>query len=680
MGFFVCLMVFTGSPSFAEPSLQSLSTDSPGKTLSSDVSPGREAFLKGELYFDGIEVSRDYEQAAKWYLKGAELGHGIAQYGIATLYERGLGVPEDFEKAVYWYRKAAASESSAASKAQGALGIAFQMGMGVSRDLKEAVRWFSRAAGKDPSALAHLGEAYYRGWGVPTKLNKAFRCLKRAALSGDIYAQGFLYEIDPKKFDKYRKSYGVFRKLKAKRRAFLSYRVVTNTKDRGYGSLRFALETISSGGTVAFHAALGGKTISLHSPLVVDKDVTLLGPGRGIVLSGMHKNRVFSILPHRVVTLENLNVQQGHTTEIGGGIFNGGILILNRCVVRANRAFHGGGIWNDGVLTMNHCSVLENLASGDRDSSGGGLSNRLGGIVTAEKCLFNSNQASLGGAIANGGVLSLTSSLLENNAALEGAGLGGGVRNAQVLSARDTSFIDNKALSGGGMENGFAATAMLENITLSGNVADKKGGGIANSEGFLIANAVTVTLNNASSGGGLYTGPGGTTRLRNAAIGGNHGSSQTCPTADVEGAFRSLGYLVFGILPQEYGTLLSETDLEGTVQKPLDILLEPLDDCHNLLMAGALGSEGAIPSHLPARGSPLLDRIPVSEIGCNEAPDTDQCGLRRPLLTGQYGDVGAREKEVLPETVSVISDVSEDQALVPPQRDTSSQDLPEEDQ
>jgi len=589
-----------------------------------------EAFSRGEQYFDGVGVSQDYEEAARWYLIAAELGHGIAQYGIATLYERGMGVPEDFEKAAFWYHEAAASESSTSPKAQAALGIAYQMGMGVSRDLVLAAQWFERAAPEDATAKAHLGECYYYGWGVERHANRAYELLKEAAASDDLYAQGLLFRIDPQKFEQYSHAYSVFRKLKAKRQAFLSYRVVMNAADSGYGSLRFALATISDGGTIVFSAGLAGKTIVFESPMVIEKDVTIAGPGGGVTISGNRSCRVFSVLRDVVVTLENLHIVQG-----------------NDCIISESEAAHGGGIWNNSVLAMTHCTIAENLASGDAASCGGGIGNRKGGTITLTNCLIVDNRANIGGGIGNGGTLSMGSSIFENNHALEPQGLGGAIRNAQVLSLKNTTFLGNRASSGGALENAFAASAMLENVTMSGNEALENGGALANTEGFLILNAATVTGNAAPRGGGLFSGSGGTTRVRNSIFAENDvfgGEGGVSLLRDVAGSFRSLGYNFFGVLPEEYGILRSETDLWGTSEDPLSPHLSSLESGGCSIFAGAFSRGKPIPSRIPLSGSPVVDLIPFSSTGCNEAPDTDQCGVRRPLPPGGYGDVGARER------------------------------------
>jgi hypothetical protein len=61
----------------------------------------------GLMYNQGIGVSLDLKEAAKWYRKAAEQGDASAQYNLGCMYDYGSGVVEDNKEAVKWYRKAA---------------------------------------------------------------------------------------------------------------------------------------------------------------------------------------------------------------------------------------------------------------------------------------------------------------------------------------------------------------------------------------------------------------------------------------------------------------------------------------------------------------------------------------------------------------------------------------------
>ena len=90
-------------------------------------------YTLGEKYYDGIDVTQDYETAASWLRKAAKQGHAMAQTFLGYLYETGKGVTMDDEQAVFWYRKAANQDYA---EAQYYLGTMFDYGFGVTVDDK----------------------------------------------------------------------------------------------------------------------------------------------------------------------------------------------------------------------------------------------------------------------------------------------------------------------------------------------------------------------------------------------------------------------------------------------------------------------------------------------------------------------------------------------------------------
>ncbi len=89
----------------------------------------------GENYTYGIkEFPKNYEEAARWFLKAAEQGHAEAQEKIGCFYMWGNGVPKDRDKAESWLLK---------SVAQGYDGAYFSLGLFYEDDNKdEAIYWF----------------------------------------------------------------------------------------------------------------------------------------------------------------------------------------------------------------------------------------------------------------------------------------------------------------------------------------------------------------------------------------------------------------------------------------------------------------------------------------------------------------------------------------------------------
>ena len=61
----------------------------------------------GVVYFKGVGVSTDHEEAFKWFARAAEKGSAPGQVFLGVMYENGLGVVQDYEMSLHWYRKAA---------------------------------------------------------------------------------------------------------------------------------------------------------------------------------------------------------------------------------------------------------------------------------------------------------------------------------------------------------------------------------------------------------------------------------------------------------------------------------------------------------------------------------------------------------------------------------------------
>lgn len=97
----------------------------------------------GRQYYFGEGVPKDYEEAAKWYVKAANQGHNTAQCRLALCYYWGQGVTQDYSEAVKWYRKAA---EQGLVIAQSRLGDCYYNGQGVPKDNAEATKWYRKAA------------------------------------------------------------------------------------------------------------------------------------------------------------------------------------------------------------------------------------------------------------------------------------------------------------------------------------------------------------------------------------------------------------------------------------------------------------------------------------------------------------------------------------------------------
>jgi TPR repeat protein len=59
------------------------------------------------MYDKGQGVSKDYNEALKWYHLSADKGLAEAQFGIGMMYFEGKGVSQDSKIAITWFRMAA---------------------------------------------------------------------------------------------------------------------------------------------------------------------------------------------------------------------------------------------------------------------------------------------------------------------------------------------------------------------------------------------------------------------------------------------------------------------------------------------------------------------------------------------------------------------------------------------
>ena len=228
---------------------------------------------------------------------------------------------------------------------------------------------------------------------------------------------------------------------------------VTNTNDSGPGSLRAAIASAGSGGTVNFSLAYPA-TIVLASTLTIGANVTINGPGAGnLAIDGDGSVGVFQINAGVIASFSGVTIQDGNATN-GGGIFNSGTLTLSNVVVTFNSAnFQGGGIANTGTLTMTNCTVSENDVNHD------------------------------GGGIANGGTLTLTQSTISDNI----ADLGGGIYNfVGTATITNSTLVENGAFTaGGGLIIPGGGTATLVNVTMFDNSSEGTGGSISYTSGAL---------------------------------------------------------------------------------------------------------------------------------------------------------------------------------------------------
>jgi hypothetical protein len=258
---------------------------------------------------------------------------------------------------------------------------------------------------------------------------------------------------------------------------------VTNNLDTGVagdGSLRGEIAAAKNKDTIVFDPSLSGQTIELINPnalnavdgeMVINKNLTIQGPS-----APLSPVTISGGFLSRVFEVDGAKTIVSLSNL---NIINGNGVAANPLSAGAING-QGGAIWNGGTLTVSACNLSNNSA----------ISFPVG----------------LGGAIYNAGTLTVSNSTLDNNSVYRSdwdhnyGGNGGAIYNAGTLTVSNSTLDDNTAEVGfggsgygGGIFNAYKASATITGSSLSGNIASY-GGGIYNN-GVMTLSGSTVSGN-----------------------------------------------------------------------------------------------------------------------------------------------------------------------------------------
>ena len=245
--------------------------------------------------------------------------------------------------------------------------------------------------------------------------------------------------------------------------------LVYNFNNIGPGSLRQAIDenhALGGGNTIVFSNTVRGTIPVSGTELVIQTNVTIMGPGAGLLaVSGRNERRVFFI-ETGMATISGLSIVDGRETagQGGAGIRNHGTLFLSDCVVsNCVTTVAGGGVYNNiGSLNLSNCLFTANSAG----IGGGALSSSVG--LTANRCAFINNVApDRGGAIyITAGAASLNNSTIVSNL----SSVGGGVYSIPGLTMTACTVVGNRIQPGGSNRGGgIYGPATVGNTIIAGN-------------------------------------------------------------------------------------------------------------------------------------------------------------------------------------------------------------------
>lgn len=261
--------------------------------------------------------------------------------------------------------------------------------------------------------------------------------------------------------------------------------------------------------TVLADDALGTRNITLSSnvsPVNPASDGALEVKGTVVLdLNGYTINRNMTEAETdgyviKVASGANLTIKNGSATS--EGVITGGYNLGD-----------GGGIVNLGTLTLKHVTVSGNKVEENRSAYGvgAGIYNNSTSTLTIDTCIVKENVAIGGG----GGVHSEKGTLIINGGEIKNNSSnnkGGGVRvkkNATITGCviKDNLLAKKEANDGGGFYSDKGSNVTLINCEISGNNAERWGGGI-----YIYGDNTELTLqgcrieNNTAltAGGGIY--------------------------------------------------------------------------------------------------------------------------------------------------------------------------------
>ena len=414
----------------------------------------------------------------------------------------------------------------------------------------------------------------------------------------------------------------------------------------------------------AIRIACGG-VIGLSNTLVISADTEIDASGYpAATLSGRNAVRVFEVLPGVSLTLRNVIITRGQSTN-GAGIYNAGTLTLDHCVLTGNRAVGATGLQGaDGASAPPHPPAdPQDGQPGGNGGSGGPATG--GAIYNAGTCLAwwttvssNSAAGGLGGGGGRAGGPNyapgnLTSGGFGGNG---GSGAGGAIFNSGELTLSNCSVFANRATGGRGGAGGNNYPAFSTGPRGPGGAAF--GAGVRSVSKLTLVN-VTLASNEAIGGdsGGTFGFGGGDgvgggisamsdAGLTNCTLAWNRAAGGSGPTP---GAARGGNLATTGAVAVLKNVILAHAPGGTNAYGPL------LDAGHNLSSDASAGFSAptSVSSINPGLGTltdaggptlsiPLLGSSPAIDAGdASACPATDQRGRPRPALVGC--DIGAFE-------------------------------------
>ena len=383
---------------------------------------------------------------------------------------------------------------------------------------------------------------------------------------------------------------------------------------------------VSTGGTLDFNCA-ADTTITLDGTQTIAKDLTLTNTGAGKVsISGNYQYQIFSVTSGISLSLTNLNLTGGSTTNNGGAIDNksGGTVTISNSTLSGNSAtYYGAAIYNNN-----------------------------GGTVTISNSTLSGNSAAVGGAILSfGGTVTISNSTLSGNSAISSGGAIFNQGKSSTLMISNSTLSGNSANTGGAIYNFGGGTVTISNSTLSGNSANT-GGAIGSTSGTVTISNSSLYSNSASYGGAIENSVGSTVTITNSTLYSNSATydggtidNNSGSTVNLQNSLLQGSNICFGNSFIDKGYNL---EAEATNSYTCELGASSMNTTDAIL--GTLRNNGGTTNTVALlSGSPAIGAIPAASC----VVTADQRGVNRPQ--GTKCDIGAFEVVVNPATPTVTT-------------------------
>ena len=310
-----------------------------------------------------------------------------------------------------------------------------------------------------------------------------------------------------------------------------------------------------------------------------------------------------------------------NSVDYGGGINldqGAGLTLVRSSVSRNSSDDDGGAIdSDDGPMRFNRAKLIDNTA----DGNGGAIYFFSRDSRFVKSTISGNSAGSSGGGIHDsGGELRLIDSTFSFNTT-ENSGGGANLGNdAGDWVITGSTFSRNSAVDqGGGISVANDGRLSISNSTVASNSTGFEGGGIANPDGDVQANAVTIVRNTADSAGGGIT----------------YGTA--APGFEIQNSLVALNSAPFA--PDCFADPLDPFDSGG------HNLIGDDSDCAGFDATGDFVNSNPKLGLLKNNGGPtqtvaLKKRSPAINKAAKSAPNKDQRGVKR----GKKPDIGAYER------------------------------------